>query len=84
MYAALQKMFIGLLINSQQEPACFRVATAGDMLDLVESALAYRICAVQYAEDDPDEDTIAKLQAVQKSILALAELLYIAELLTCR
>lgn len=83
-YVAVQKMVIGLLLNSEQELLCFRVATAGDMLDIVETALAYRICALRFADEEPDEETLARLLTVKKSFLAVAELLYIAELLTCR
>ncbi len=80
---SLWDLGIGLLLSEPEaNPECFALTTSEDMLFILESMMAYRICSMRYSEN-PDEDLLHQMEILRKVVLVIDEFLYIIELLAC-
>jgi hypothetical protein len=73
---------LGLLLNGEPGTDCYRLSLTGDVLALLESMLAYSICAMR-ASDDPDADLLERRIVLRKLVMVAYEFLYIIDLLAC-
>ncbi|MFC1591793.1 hypothetical protein ACFL43_04660 [Thermodesulfobacteriota bacterium] len=77
-------LLTGIVLNSSESPECFSLAAVGKALNIVESVMAYRICVMEYSEEEPDEEQIQALRTLRKLLMVIDEFLYIVELLACQ